>query len=108
MEFPNAHVKAVKADFVSDDITLTFRVKRNADSQAEAERLALLVGQENDAGRLMFVPNQPGLPFSIPDGVESVTFSTISNGKEETIATVRPNPTHPDDWQPDQADQVSR
>jgi hypothetical protein len=76
MEFPNAHVKSVKADLTQGgDISLNFRLAFNNDNLEAAQRLALLVGEDNDSGLLTFIPNQFAL---FPGKVELKTFSNVN------------------------------
>jgi hypothetical protein len=58
MEFPQAKIKSIKANLVAREITITFTVAINADSQAAAENLCQYVDRDMGHVDVSMVPQQ--------------------------------------------------
>jgi spore maturation protein SpmB len=58
MEFPQAKVKSIKADLVNKEITISFTVSLNDDSQAAAENLSQYVDKDMGKVEVRVIPQQ--------------------------------------------------
>jgi hypothetical protein len=62
MEFKNAHVKAVKADIGSGELTISFRMAKNEQNMETADLLGTYVGKDGSMVEVDVIPVQPALP----------------------------------------------
>jgi hypothetical protein len=62
MEFPSAHVKAVKADIAAGELTISFRLAINEQSMETADLLGTYVGKDGSMVEVEVIPVQPALP----------------------------------------------
>jgi hypothetical protein len=81
MEFPNAHVKSVKADIAGGEITISFALKLNDDSLEAATALAAYVDREQANVEVRVIPQQDGL---FPK-VKIMEFRTVDAGTGEIL-----------------------
>jgi hypothetical protein len=61
MEFPNAKVSAVKANFVTGVISFTIQVAISDEMQSSAEDLAHYVDKDAGKVEVRIIPQQPAL-----------------------------------------------
>ena len=61
MKFLNAHVKSVKADIGTGELTVSFRMALGS-NMVEAARLAAYVGKDHSNVEVRVIPLQPELP----------------------------------------------
>lgn len=72
MEFKNAHVKSVKADIGSGELTVSFRMALGPNLM-EAARLAIYVDKDHSNVELRVIPLQPAL---IEESEKTVDLNT--------------------------------
>ena len=81
MEFPQAKVKSIRADLVNKEITISFTVGLNEESQRAAEDLSQYVDKDMGKVEVRIIPQQLPLKGLFPISTELIIDEEEDEGE---------------------------